>query len=89
MRSIAGSGELLTAAGQVAVAYDLQEAAAGLQHSAEGTVYGVSGSLRPVYLAGPCRLRLESGSVIEIVLTDCNARGVADVRVTGAIAWHD
>ena len=87
MRSIAGSGVLITGARKAPVRYDLQESPAGHPYMAQGTVFGESGSLRPVYLSGPCRLRLENGSVAEVVLTDCNGRGVADIAVTSGLVW--
>lgn len=86
MKTIAGSGTLITRAGQVPVTYDLKESSSKT-YTAEGTVYGASGSLRPVYLAGPCKLRLETGRVTEVVLLDCNAHGVADIGAMGPIDW--
>lgn len=88
MKTIAGSGVLITAADQVPVTYDLSESTRG-GYAAEGTVFGASGSLRSVHLSGPCKLRLESGRLTDIVLSDCNARGIADVGVSGVMDWPD
>jgi hypothetical protein len=86
MKTLAGSGALISGGREVPVRYDLLKVEGHRRHFAEGLVFGETGPSIEVFHNGPCVLRLESGRAVHAYLEDCrSSSGVADVRVTDPI----
>jgi hypothetical protein len=88
MKTMGGSGALLSGGREAPVRYDLVEANGEGGVRAEGEVFGDAEALRAVYASGPCVLRLETGEPLRAFLEDCrSSAGVADIRVIDPVVW--
>ena len=87
MKSMSGAGVLVVDGQEIDVLYDLVEADASAQPAVVGQVFGEADALQHALHASHAILRLANGHAANIVLQNCESRGVADVRIEGAIDW--
>ena len=87
MKSMSGAGVLVADGQEINVLYDLVEADASAQPAVVGQVFGEADALQRALHASHSILRLANGHAANVVLQNCESRGVADVRVEGTIDW--
>jgi len=74
--------------GRVApVLYDLVQTGDSAGSPIVGQVFGDASMLFDAFHSPGLKLRLENGRCASVVLSNCETRGAADVRVQGGMPW--
>ncbi len=89
MKSMSGAGVLVVHGKEIDVLYDLVQNEITEGAPVVGQIFGEADALQEALYASHSVLRLANGHAAEIVLQNCESRGVADVRVNGPIAWEE
>ena len=88
MKSMSGAGVLVAHGKEINVLYDLVQNDTAQDAPVVGQIFGEADALQEALYASRSVLRLANGHAAEIVLQNCESRGVADVRINGPIAWE-
>jgi hypothetical protein len=87
MKSMSGSGVLVSHGREINVLYDLVQNDAAGEAPVVGQIFGEADALQRAFAGPKSLLRLANGHAANVVLQNCESRGVADVRVDGPIDW--
>ena len=87
MNSMSGSGVLVAQGREIKVLYDLVQQDPAGNAPVVGQIFGEADALQHALHSSRSVLRLANGHAANIVLENCESRGVADVRVDGPIDW--
>ena len=87
MKSMSGAGVLVAQGREINVLYDLIQTDAEGEPAVVGQIFGEADALQYALHASHSVLRLANGHAANVVLQNCESRGVADVRVEGPIDW--
>ncbi|HEY5411976.1 MAG TPA: hypothetical protein VIJ94_14735 [Caulobacteraceae bacterium] len=88
MKNMSGAGVLVAHGKEINVLYDLVQRDTAQDAPLVGQIFGEADALQEAVYAPHSVLRLANGHAAEIVLQNCESRGVADVRITGPITWE-
>lgn len=87
MKSTSGAGVLVAHGKEINVLYDLVQNDAAENSPIVGQIFGEADLLQEAFYAPHSVLRLANGHAANIVLQNCESRGVADVRIDGPLPW--
>lgn len=86
LASLYGSGKLSDRTGgrnYGAVAYELHSYSDRFSHSDNGWIEGEAHMLRQAFRAGPARLDLADGQIVDVVLDDPRGHSIVEIKVKG------
>lgn len=89
--SLYGSGKLSDRTGGQnygAVAYELHSYSDRLCRSDNGWIEGEALMLRQAFRAGPARIALADGQVVDVVLDDPRGHSIVEITVKGRLPAH-